>query len=230
MDHQNPSVTNPGRTERLVPSPAKNDEMIDLKHRQIVDGACRLFCRHGYHPTTIREIAEESGMSMGQLYHYISTKDDVLFLVYTHMQELWLNHLTTSRIDEIEAPLDRLTAALRHTLAFMVEHKDLFLFVYTETKYLEKRHLQAVLHMDDQNVVGFWRRLLEDVAPAGAPLADDIDFLANLVSFLLVFLVLRGWNLEEADQARHIDSLIQFTLRGLGVGPVATSAPERSIL
>jgi len=204
------------RRDDLVPSSAKDADLIDSKHQQIVNAACRLFFKKGYHRTTIREIALASGMSMGQLYHYISSKDDVLFLTYKQMQMLWYEHLVKSGVEEIRDPLERLTKAVRLTLGFALKNKDLFLFLYTETKYLGKRHLQVVLEMDDKNVVGFWRRLLKDVT-AAKRIKRDVDFLANLLSYLMLFLPLRGWNLKEKVSDPHLDGMTAFILSGLGL-------------
>ena len=200
----------------LIPSPAKDVDLIEKKHQQIVKGACELFFDKGYHRTTIREIAMASGMSMGQLYHYISSKDDVLFLVYKHMQLIWYEHLVQSGVEEIGDPLERLDKALLHTISFIMENQPLFLFVYTETKYLNKRHLKVVLEMDDKNVVGFWRRLLGNLCKEKST-GDDLDFLANLISYLMLFLPMRGWNLEDKPAPEHPASLRNFILRGLGM-------------
>ncbi|MBW1771845.1 MAG: TetR/AcrR family transcriptional regulator [Deltaproteobacteria bacterium] len=202
--------------DNLIPSPAKDLDLIEKKHQQIVRGACRIFFEKGYHRTTIREIAMASGMSMGQLYHYISSKDDVLFLVYKHMQLIWYEHLVQSGVEEIGDPLDRLDKALSHTISFMMENQSLFLFVYTETKYLAKRHLKVVLEMDDKNVVGFWRRLLGDFKKEKS-IEGNLDFLANLISYLMLFLPLRGWNLEDRPAPEHLTSLRNFILRGMGM-------------
>ncbi len=196
-------------------SAAKDVDLIEKKHRQIIDGACSKFFQKGYHKTTIREIAVASGMSMGQLYHYISSKDDVLFLIYKHMQLVWYTHLVESGVEEIEDPMERLTKSLRYTLEFMVANKELILFIYTETKYLDKKYLRLVLEMDDKTVVGFWRRLLKE-ADLALPQGSSYDFCANFISYLMVFLPLRGWNLEEKPNQEHIDFLIAFILRGLG--------------
>ena len=92
-----------GHIEELIKVAAKKPQAIENKHRQIVEGACRVFFKKGFHPTSTREIAEAAGMSMGQLYHYISSKDDVLFLIHKHMQTTWYQHLVDSRIEEVEA-------------------------------------------------------------------------------------------------------------------------------
>jgi AcrR family transcriptional regulator len=208
--------THQAREDGMVPSPAKDADLIESKHQQIVKAACRLFFKKGYHRTTIREIALASGMSMGQIYHYISSRDDVLFLTYKQMQMVWYEHLVKSGVEAIKDPLERLTGAVRLTLEFALKNKNLFLFVYTETKYLDKRHLRVVLEMDDKNVVGFWRRLLRDVTGVKG-IGGDIDFLANLVSYLMVFLPLRGWNLKEKPDGEYLDALTAFIMRGLGI-------------
>jgi len=200
----------------LVPSTAKDVDLIDSKHQQIVNGACRILFKKGYYRTTIREIAIACGMSMGQLYHYISSKDDVLFLTYKQMQMLWYEHLARSGVEEIRDPLERLTKAVRLTLEFALKNKNLFLFLYTETKYLGKKHLRVVLEMDDKTVVGFWRRLLREVNEAKG-IQGDLDFLANLVSYLMVFLPLRGWNLKEKVTEKHLGAMTGFILEGLGI-------------
>ena len=49
--------------------------------------------------------------------------------------------------------------------------------------------------MDDQNVVGFYRHLLS-LIPGSPVEGREAELAANLVSFICVFLPLRGWNLE----------------------------------
>lgn len=202
--------------DALLPSSAKDIALIEKRRQQIVEGACQVFFKKGYHRTTIREIAAGAGMSMGQLYHYISSKDDVLFLIYRHMQTIWYEHLAQCGIDDIHDPVERLREALRQTMVFMTKNRRLFLFIYTETKYLDKRHLQVVLEMDNQDVVGFWRRILRDVHRK-EPIWGDINLLANIVSYLMVFVPMRRWNMKEHPPEDIANGLIDFILKGIGV-------------
>ena len=66
---------------REVVTQIKNQELVKQRRRQIVDAAVQLFIRHGYHKTTTRALAKETGLSIGSLYEYVSSKDDVLYLV-----------------------------------------------------------------------------------------------------------------------------------------------------
>jgi len=202
--------------QNLIFASTKNASLVKNKHQQIVDGACKIFFEKGYHPTTIRDIAKACGMSIGQLYHYIRSKDDVLYLVHKHMQKVWYDYLKRSNLEQIDDPWQKLTEALHHSLEFMIENKKLIQFIYSESKYLDKKHLKVVLEMDYDSVIGFWRGLLKGVNKQKS-VKGDLDFLASLIAFLLVFLSLRSWTLREKPKKKHVDSLVDFILRGLGV-------------
>ena len=200
----------------LVFASTKNALLVENRHRQIVDGACSVFLKKGYHPTTIREIAKACGMSIGQLYHYISCKDDVLYLVHKHTQKVWYEYLKKADLEQIDEPVQKLKKALYYSLEFMIDNRKLIQFIYSESKYLDKKHLRIVLKMDYNNVVGFWRSLLEDVNQT-IPIKGDPDFLCSAISYLLAFFALRGWTLTEEQNKKHLDSLVSFILGGLGL-------------
>jgi len=200
--------------EDLVFASTQNAALIEKRHQQIVHGACKVFFKKGYHPTTTREIAKACGMSIGQLYHYITSKDDVLYLVHKHSQRLWYDYLKKSDFEKIDDPVKKLTEALHYTLLFMIENKKLIQFIYSESKYLDKKHLQIVLDMDFNNVVGFWRSLLEDIKKTTSIKADT-EFGSSIITYLMAFLALRGWTLRDKPKKEYVNSLVDFVLRGL---------------
>jgi AcrR family transcriptional regulator len=64
-----------------IPTQIKNPELVEQRHRQIIDAAVPLFINHGFHKTTTRQIARSAGISIGSLYEYIASKEDILYLV-----------------------------------------------------------------------------------------------------------------------------------------------------
>ena len=68
-------------TKRQVKSSVKDESLIEKRREQMIRGAVKLFKEKGFHRTTTREIAKEAGFSIGTLYEYIRTKEDVLYLV-----------------------------------------------------------------------------------------------------------------------------------------------------
>ena len=65
-----------------VPTKIKTQEIIDDKRKDIIKAALSVFKNKGYHKTTVRDIAKAAKVSMGSLYDYISSKDDLLYLFY----------------------------------------------------------------------------------------------------------------------------------------------------
>jgi AcrR family transcriptional regulator len=52
------------------------------KRRVILDAAVRVFARRGYHGSRVGDIAEEAGVAHGLLYHYFSSKEQVLQTIF----------------------------------------------------------------------------------------------------------------------------------------------------
>ena len=62
--------------------------MPDLRRRsesrreELVAAAVRAFARNGYHGCRISDIAEEAGVSHGLVYHYFSSKEEILETIF----------------------------------------------------------------------------------------------------------------------------------------------------
>jgi AcrR family transcriptional regulator len=57
-----------------------------------------LFAEHGYAQTSVQQIVDAAGVTKGALYHYFTSKDDLLFTIYDRLLSLQRAHL-----DEIVA-------------------------------------------------------------------------------------------------------------------------------
>ena len=194
-------------------------ELTMAKQRLIVEGASKVLFEKGFGKTSIRDIAAACGMSMGQLYHYISSKDDILYLMHRHSQERWYQRLVDAGFEQIADPVEKLRHGLRITIKHLSENRELYRFIFTESKYMDKAHLRQVLELDDQNVVGFYRHLLS-LIPGKEIEGREAELAANLVTFVCLFLTLRGWNLrlqDASDVDEAVDFVVDFIFRGLGI-------------
>lgn len=48
------------------------------RKRQILDAAARCYRRHGFHATSMQELAREAKMSVGHIYHYFANKEAII--------------------------------------------------------------------------------------------------------------------------------------------------------
>src|SRR3954468_14768200 len=74
-------------TEHKVKSSVKDEGLIEKRREQMIQGAVKLFKEKGFHRATTREIAKAAGFSIGTLYEYIRTKEDVLYLVCDYIYD-----------------------------------------------------------------------------------------------------------------------------------------------
>ena len=99
---------------------------------------------------------------------------------------------------------------------FSPHHKKLFRFILGESRYLSKKHLDVVLEMDDRNIVQYWRELLGAVKDqTGLPF--DVNYTANLITYLATFIPMRGWNLKGYATEDQQELLIASILSIIGI-------------
>ena len=86
------------------------------KRRIILDAAVRVFARQGFHTCRVSDIADEAGVAYGLVYHYFSSKDEVLDELFT---ERWSLLLTA--IEEADASAESPRSKLAAVAAFIVD-------------------------------------------------------------------------------------------------------------
>ncbi|MEE9193152.1 MAG: TetR/AcrR family transcriptional regulator [Thermodesulfobacteriota bacterium] len=131
----------------LIKSKIKDKTLINKKRGHIANKSVELFVKKGYHQTTVREIAKASGMSMGALYDYISTKEDILFLVCDHIHSTVNNKLRSSFTVEKNS-LQYLKDAIKEYYTIIDEIQDYMLLLYQETKSLNKNARKYIFNAE----------------------------------------------------------------------------------
>jgi TetR/AcrR family transcriptional regulator, fatty acid metabolism regulator protein len=72
------------------------------KRRLILDAAVRVFARQGFHACRVSDIADEAGVAYGLVYHYFSSKDEILDTVFLERWNVLLHVI--AEVDAGEAP------------------------------------------------------------------------------------------------------------------------------
>jgi TetR/AcrR family fatty acid metabolism transcriptional regulator len=60
------------------------------KRRVILDAAVRVFARQGFHTCRVSDIADEAGVAYGLVYHYFSSKDEILDTLFLDRWDVML--------------------------------------------------------------------------------------------------------------------------------------------
>ena len=133
--------------EREIETQIKNKTLVKERRRQIVDAAVKLFIRNGYHKTTTRALAKETGLSIGSLYEYITTKDDVLYLVgiaiHSEVEQGVKDALARSSQSE-----DALADVIKEYFLVCNRMSDHVLLMYQVTHFLPEKWQKKVLEAE----------------------------------------------------------------------------------
>lgn len=219
---------------KSVETAVKDQDLIARRHEQICDAALKLFTRKGFHNTTVREIAEASGLGIGTLYAYIKTKEDILYLIYDRIFSQFRERMLAA-IEGIDDPTAQLRVALETTFRVYHEYQDLVLLLYQESHVLGKQARQSLFEVD-RSYVAFFRAILERGQQEGQFRQQDANLVAIAILFLCAVLALKRWNLrgyrpeEVAEQIMDLIFQGIVTGQGLGGAPpevVATPAQKR---
>jgi TetR/AcrR family transcriptional regulator, fatty acid metabolism regulator protein len=61
------------------------------KQRVILDAAIHVFARQGFHSCRVSDVADEAGVAYGLVYHYFSSKEEILNTLFTERWQLMLD-------------------------------------------------------------------------------------------------------------------------------------------
>jgi len=68
--------------QTIVRTFSPNNGLVEDRRHQISQAALHLIAAKGIQKTGIREIARASNMTIGNLYHYIGTREDIIYLAF----------------------------------------------------------------------------------------------------------------------------------------------------
>jgi TetR/AcrR family fatty acid metabolism transcriptional regulator len=79
------------------------------KRRVILDAAVRVFARQGFHTCRVSDIADEAGVAYGLVYHYFSSKEEILDTLFLERWDVMLAAIADADASE-RSPREKLSA------------------------------------------------------------------------------------------------------------------------
>lgn len=201
-----------------IESQIKDKKLVETRRREIVKAAVDLFIRKGFHKTTVREIAQKFGMSIGTMYEYIRTKEDILYLVcdyiHSNVREKVRPSLTISG-DFIET----LKRAIYAYLTVIDEMQDYVVFLYQETKSLNHEARKYIFRAEEE-MTQIFEEILTRGVEGGAFSIDkkDLPLVAHNIMVMGHMWAFRRWVLQKNyTLERYIKTQTSLVLNGLKV-------------
>ncbi|RFU70854.1 TetR/AcrR family transcriptional regulator [Peribacillus saganii] len=213
--------------KREVHASVKDERLVKKRRNQMIKGAVTLFIEKGFHRTTTREIAKAAGFSIGTLYEYIRTKEDVLYLVCDSIYDEVKDRLEKD-IPSQEGTLESLKLAVAYYFKVMDEMQDEVLVMYQELKSLTKDALPYVLKKELEMVSMFEHLISRCVNNGELNLSEPyIRLAAHNIVVQGQMWGFRRWSLQKIYSLEEfIDLQTELLIKGLAIKTVSTATME----
>jgi TetR/AcrR family transcriptional regulator, cholesterol catabolism regulator len=210
--------TNHLRADRanVVPTTIKNPERVAHRRNELIDVATKMFLERGFHNTSIRDIVRACSFNVASLYMYVSSKEDILYLV---AQDL-MNNITRELGETVlvpDSPMRSLEIGFTSYCRIADRLRRPIRLLYREVAFLPPEPRSHVLRTV-ADVVNYFEKIIaqgieigvfRNVPPRLAAL--DIMMVAHMIAL----------HTREVREIVDLDGYIKFQLQSIFAGLLA---------
>ncbi len=201
-----------------IPTTIKNPERVAHRRTELIEVATKMFLERGFHNTSIRDIVRACSFNVASLYMYVSSKEDILYLVAQDLMNNIAQKLSEAVLDP-DSPERSLEIGFAKYCQIAVKFRRPIRLLYREVGFLPTEPRGNVV-ATVSSVITYFENIVAKGIEAGifrnvpARLAGlDIMFIAHLIAL----------HTREVRAIGDIDAYINFQLdlifSGLLVAP-----------
>jgi len=157
----------------------------------IYNATLKLSNTKGFHAMTLRDLAGETGLSLGALYSYFSSKEQLLGIIQEQGYRL-TSRVLTEAVEGAASAAEKLSAAIRTHLYLSESMQPWFYFFYMEAKHLgkadQKKAITSELYTEQ-----LYGDILEKGIQAGDFRGHDTVLTSSVIKAMLQDWYLKRW-------------------------------------
>jgi TetR/AcrR family transcriptional regulator, fatty acid metabolism regulator protein len=199
------------------------------RRRLLLDAAVKVFARKGYHDSRVEDIAREAGVSHGLLYHYFSSKEEVLETIF---RQTWSQMLEAVR--EVEESREPARVQVRKVAAIVLRswERDADLIRVLVREITRSPHLQREVE-EIEAAFAALERIVKRGQREGEFRADVDARLAARVLYGALEQILTSWVMDRPPRGHNEVTVAERTVvamlcDGLVVESAAPAALRRT--
>lgn len=180
---------------------------------QILDVAGSVFSRHGFHSTSMEQIAEGAGVTKPLLYRYFGSKDALYLATITQVGNHLMSGLTLLMANP--NPKERLKLIMLSFLTFVERHRDGWSVLYNEALTSVGPVGEKVAFFRTSFIEAAAKTIEELHEPGKTPNAEKAGLKAVALANIMVGAVEAGarwWILHPEVPIRDMQNLIETSL------------------
>ncbi|HEX9917824.1 MAG TPA: TetR/AcrR family transcriptional regulator [Pyrinomonadaceae bacterium] len=157
---KNVESSNPHSAIRIPQSFTRYDQKLEF----ILRTSARIFAEKGYHPTSMRDIARATEVSLAGLYYYCKSKEELLFLIQDNCFGR-VHERLLERLRETSDPVAKLRLVIENHLSFFAANMAEMKVLSHEAESLAGE-MRAHVTGRKQQYTRLVRRILSEVQQA----------------------------------------------------------------
>jgi TetR/AcrR family transcriptional regulator, cholesterol catabolism regulator len=169
------------------PRPSYDEKLLG-----ILRSSAAVFADKGYDRASIRDIAQATGVSLSGLYYYVSSKEELLFLIQDHCFGT-LHHRLEELLVEVTDPGERVRVFIRNHLRFFLANQAEMKVLSHEADALSGEFAEQILRRK-RSYARAAQEILEGIAPPDAVESRTATFaLFGMMNWIYT------WHREDVD-------------------------------
>ncbi len=181
--------------------------------RQLLKAAARLMERSGLHGVSMQAVADEASVSVGLIYRYFSSKQDLLLAVILEVIHEFAARVPAAVTRAGDDPVERTAAGFRAYCEVIDQYRHAAVLTYRESRALSIESREQIKELEVRTSDPL-RSAIRDAVTAGIFYPVDVDLLTCDLLFLAHAWVLKHWHFEGSyDLDSYISAQIALVLR-----------------
>lgn len=201
--------------------------LVEARRQQILTAALDLFGTKGFHRTTTQDLADRADVSVGLIYQYFRSKEDLLAAAISQIFDAYLTEIPRE-VEGARDPLSRFKAAIHAYCRVIDEHREAALLGYRETRSLSKAMTKALMDKELKSTSLIEERVAECVA-AGVFAPVDVSMMTYHIVVFVHSWALNAWRLKARfEREEYVDAGIDMLLGQVLCEPSAGRRSSRT--
>jgi AcrR family transcriptional regulator len=163
------------------------------RQRQIIDTAINIIHHHGYSQLSIRELADQVGISQPALYRHFTNKDAIILGILDRMMQLGTS--IKQKLEAINDPKEKIKQFILGHIEFLQENPEMTSVVFSEDIFQDNAQAKIKL----KTILNFRCQILTEIITESKQNGLVVDIRPQDLSMLIIGflrLAILNWRLN----------------------------------
>lgn len=203
-----------------IPTTIKSPERVAHRRTELIDVATKMFLERGFHNTSIRDIVRACSFNVASLYMYVSSKEDILYLVAQDLMNNIAQKLSETVLDP-DSPERSLEIGFSNYCQIVSRFRRPIRLLYREVGFLPPEPRANVV-ATVSSVISYFENIVAKGIVAGV-FRDVPARLTGLDAMYIAHMI--ALHTREVRAVGDLDDYINFQLDSIFAGLLV--APEK---